>query len=651
MLRHRKPVVPRNGHTLVVGIVARISGCQNQKELSLEDQIDHGKEVATEYYEGPIDYRVVATKGKGERLDRPELQQIEEMLRSEVLDFLIAEDIGRMVRGAEAIRLCGIAVDHGTRVIAPNDCIDTIDDHWEEDVISACRDHVGHNSHTSKRLKDKLMNRFKNFGGSVALPVAGYYKDPGAKSYDDWRKDPAATPIFQEWFRRLREKPNCSAVADWLNEIGFGTGPYASSERWDGRMIGRLTRNPILKGMPARGFRRTRKFHELGRRLSVPNPDGPIYYHAPHLAHVDPIEFDAVNDLLKMESAKYRRKLVNGVDPLLHRPRKRTRFPAQHAHCWYCGRQYVWGANGVTENLMCSGAREWNCWNSIGFPGALAAERILWLLNEQLYALEGFDTQFRATVERAQQSGCRDMTQLLMQINERQLALDRKRENLAAGVAEWGRRPEFAELIAQIELESRELTRERCELEAHHNRQLELPGSVMALRELFEQKSRELAVDSSAFGDVLRQLVPEFSVHLVRLCDGGHPLPRARISLDLGGMVKDIGQALELSQFLRREVTIDLFEGPPQRERIRAVVAELEARGVKQRDIARQIAERPKQAAVHRALALDRLMRERGLDSPYVLLLEPPDDYPKLRRHRNPRYRFEPREGYERQPL
>src|SRR2546422_10338967 len=38
------PLVPRNGHTLAVGIMARISGCANQKELSLDDQADHGKQ-------------------------------------------------------------------------------------------------------------------------------------------------------------------------------------------------------------------------------------------------------------------------------------------------------------------------------------------------------------------------------------------------------------------------------------------------------------------------------------------------------------------------------------------------------------------------------------------------------------------------------
>jgi site-specific DNA recombinase len=77
----QEPVAPRNGHILVVGIVARISGCAKQKEISLEDQVDHCKEVAAELYGGPTDFVVISTKGKGERLDRAELAQIESLLR------------------------------------------------------------------------------------------------------------------------------------------------------------------------------------------------------------------------------------------------------------------------------------------------------------------------------------------------------------------------------------------------------------------------------------------------------------------------------------------------------------------------------------------------------------------------------------------
>ena len=134
---------PRNGHTLVVYVVARISGCQKQKEVSLEDQVDHAKEVVAEMYEGPVEYRVVATKGKGERLDRPELAEIEGTLRNSEADIMVQEDVGRPVRGADAVRLWGVAVDHRTRCIAPNDCCDTNDETWEQDVLNACAEHVG----------------------------------------------------------------------------------------------------------------------------------------------------------------------------------------------------------------------------------------------------------------------------------------------------------------------------------------------------------------------------------------------------------------------------------------------------------------------------------------------------------------------------
>ena len=51
--RRNQELVPRNGHTLDAGIVARISGCANQMELSLEDQVDHGKEEIDELYTRP----------------------------------------------------------------------------------------------------------------------------------------------------------------------------------------------------------------------------------------------------------------------------------------------------------------------------------------------------------------------------------------------------------------------------------------------------------------------------------------------------------------------------------------------------------------------------------------------------------------------
>ena len=248
--RVNSTVVPRNGHTLVVGVIARISGCQNQKEMGLVDQVDHAKEVVAELYQGPVEYREIATKGKGERIDRPELVEVEVMIRSRVLDLLVAEDLGRMVRGAAAVWFVGLAVDHGTRVLAPNDCIDTADGNWEGDVIDACGHHVSHNEHASKRIKKKQMNRFVKFGGAMAREIYGYIVNEGVKTYDGWRIDPSATPIILEAARRLRATLNCSAVADWLNAEGIPLGPYCRNNKWDGAMVRRFFKNSLLKGQP-----------------------------------------------------------------------------------------------------------------------------------------------------------------------------------------------------------------------------------------------------------------------------------------------------------------------------------------------------------------------------------------------------------------
>ncbi len=645
MSKQQEPIRPRNGHTPVVGIVARISGGQNQKELSLDDQIDHAKEVVSELYDGSVEYRVISTTGKGERLDRPELAEVEAMIRSGELDVLIAEDLGRIVRGTEALWLCGIAVDHGTRVIAPNDGIDTAEAAWEEDAISACRDHVGHNAHTSKRIKQKLMNRFKHGRGATALPIYGYIVPESAETYSDWKKDPAATDVIAEWFRRLKEVPNCSAVADSLNDKKVPTGPYARGDIWDGKMVRRVTTNSLLKGLPGRGHKHTVKHHETGRRVSVKNPDGPTFREYPHLAHVEPELFDEVNRILEAANDGLGRKPINGQDPLSGRPKKRTRFPGQHARCAYCGRIYVWGGNGVLENLQCSGSRAWKCWNSIGFCGADAAAAVEKALREELDRLEGFDEQFRALVEEAGRRGGAGATGRWSKLQKDLAALGARRTNLLDAITTYGPKPMFEEKLLEMAADEKRLEHERRDLERLQHRAPDLPGSVAELRHLFEEKFQVLAAGSPEFGALLQKVVPEFHVHLVRLCDGGHLLPRAQVTLSLGGIIPDVPHAPEVAGLLTRHLTIDLFK-PPQRERIRVEAVRLTALGCDQREIARRSEETLTQAGVCQALALDRRMKELGLDSPYVLVREPPGDYPKLRRHLNSRYRFEPLDGY-----
>jgi hypothetical protein len=204
----------------------------------------------------------------------------------------------------------------------------------------------------------------------------------------------------------------------------------------------------------------------------------------------------------------------------------------------------------------------------------------------------------------------------------------------------------FAHKLSELEAAERELVSKRHALEGLRARPLDLPDSVGQLRQLLEEGFRKLALESPEFGEFLRPLVPRLDVYLVRLCDGGHLFPRARVELALGGGVPDARHVPGLGQLLRRERTLDLFE-PPQRERIRAEAVRLAAHGLRQRKIAARLPGKPTPTAVQRALALHEKMSGLGLATPYLPVLEPPPDYPKLRRHKNGKYRFRPLPGYQ----
>ena len=639
----RKPITPRNGHTVVAGIVARISGCANQKELSLEDQADHGRAIMRDYYDGPVEYRLIATKGKGEWLDRPEVADIEALVRTAELDVLISEDIGRVVRGAAAVRLCGIAVDNGTRVIAPNDCIDTADETWEEDVIQACRDHVGHNAHTSRRLKFKLMNRFEKFGGAMARPIFGYIVPEGAKTYDDWTIEDSAIPIYRDWFRRLREVPNCCAVADWLNSLSIPTGRYCRSRIWSGKMVRRITENPLLKGLPERGRKHTVKHNESGHRVSVPSPDKPKIRPCPHLEIISPDEFDTVNAIVDAANKHCGRKPVNGVDPLLRSSRKRSRFPGHFADCVYCGREYTWGANGITDQLQCKGSRAWTCWNSVGMSGRAAAEGIMTALQTELFGRPGFDDQFRAIIAAVdQRSRPHDNKQAdrLKRLEQ----IDREKMNIVLVLKSAPASPTLLQTLMDLEAEEATLSRQ-CRVHAASRAApaIKMPDSAADLRCAFEQSFGHLALTSFEFAERLRPIVVGFHVEVVRLFDGGHLLPRAHVDLDLSGILPDVRPLLPSPSPLLRRVVIDLFT-PPDRERIRADVMRRTSEGAEQRAIAAEL--NVTQAAVSQSLIFARRMQDAGLSSPYLRVSEPPADYTRLRRHKHPRYRFTPLSGY-----
>jgi hypothetical protein len=300
---------------------------------------------------------------------------------------------------------------------------------------------------------------------------------------------------------------------------------------------------------------------------------------------------------------------------------------------------------------MCPGAREWRCWNAVSFNGALVTNRLIEAILLGLYQLDGIDAQFAEMVECARQGLPGTLAGRWAKLHEDQEQLDRKRNNVEATIAAYGPSPTVQKMLVEIGNEEKRLAWEQNQLETTPSRGLAIPPSIASLRQGLEQSFQTLAIESHELGDLMRLLVPEFYVYLVRLCDGGHLLPRASVKLDLAGSIADASLVPGLEQLLTRQITIDLFDAPPQRELIRIESARLEAQGVPQRQIAKQLQERPKQAAVHNALTLHRQMMAMDLTNPYLLVSEPPGDYPKLRRHKNSKYRFEPMDGYQQPAL
>ena len=177
---------PKNGRTLKVIRIARISTI-NQDERSLEDQLELLKEYVEKIYEKAIEYHDLATQGSGEKLDREELLQLEEMIESGQYDLVISEDLARICRRLHAITICEMCEDRDTRLIAINDRVDTSDEGWRDGAFISSWHHERSNKDTSDRIKRSLRNRFRN-GAILSDPGPFYIVPEEAQRIDEVQK-------------------------------------------------------------------------------------------------------------------------------------------------------------------------------------------------------------------------------------------------------------------------------------------------------------------------------------------------------------------------------------------------------------------------------------------------------------------------------
>ena len=635
------PLRAKDGRKVQVIAVARVSspGKGKQDIRSNDDQEAMLRSVVAENVDGlNFDIKVIAGTGSGEDVTRPDLLQLRAEIKTGKYDVVITEDFSRIARRLMVIGICELCLDHGTRLIALNDNVDTDQAGWMDSAFFSAYHAERSNRDTSDRIKRTNSNRLKD-GGELSLPIFGYIKAEGAKDDSGLSKDPFAEPIYKEWFRRLDEEgASFQSIADWLNASGVPTGPYAENEKWDGRMVGRITRNPILKGERFRNERQSYRLHVVGKyKTRKAPPEARRTRIVPHLAFFEACYWDLVIAGVNLRNSKYARKNSKEVDALLNRPKKRTRYPGQCGYCGICDHMYVFGGHGQTDHLMCDGARSHQCWNGATIDGPLAAQKISTAIMAEIEALPGFDDAFLGMLSDGVRVANESLNDRLAAIERELITIESKIANIVAFVAEGVAADSLRDELRRLEELRSGLCIDRLTEQSRKVEAIVLPP-IDDLKALGRAKFTQLALEDYDFAAELRRFTPRIVVFPYRLVDGGPVVLRAQFRLQLAELVADAATKSVLKPLLERVVTVDLFD-PPQREIFRLRVVQAREAGEREQDIANRLGI-TKTAAQH-AMALQRLMDKMGVIDAYQPVTTPPTDG-KLQRHKHARYRFEP---------
>ena len=159
-------------------------------------------------------------------------------------------------------------------------------------------------------------------------------------------------------------------------------------------MVKRLTYNPILKGERHRNKKKVRRKQNGRPKCVDAPPEELLIRRVPHLAFVEPERWDRLIRQLDERNKKYQRSAERKNDPRADIPKRETRWPGQHLRCGVCGRLYVHGGHGKKERMMCNGARDYSCWNSMTVDASEVANAVAGDIRELVRSLPSFDEAF-----------------------------------------------------------------------------------------------------------------------------------------------------------------------------------------------------------------------------------------------------------------
>ena len=640
-LQNSNSLRPKDGLTFRVLGIARIS-TEHQDKRSLDDQKNLYLEWLGKNVPIPFELEMISGQGSGENITREEYHRAINLVVTGRFDLVLVEDLGRISRRFHSQIFCELCEDCDTRLVAINDGIDTQDENWRLSASFATIRHELYNADTSKRIRRTLRNRFQEGGVIGTLPF-GIIRPKDVNNDSGLVKDLAAQEIYDEIFRLLEGGAGYSEVADWLNKRNIPTSKHARSRKWTCALVSGLIHNPILAGKRIRNRKVTKRVNQTGKHRSVPaDPSLTLYRDVPHLAFIEWERWVNLVKMLDRRNACFRRKGICGADTRKGIPRKRTRWPGQHVCCGICGRLFVYGGHGIKDKMMCSGAKNYNCWNGITLNGPEAGQKMLKAILTEIQALPDFEKAFECKIEEAFHAGREVLEKNCLQMKSKISLIRKKIANIMKAIEDFGG---TRELLEQLKL----LGSEMEQLEEQHRIEtlkISVPAVIPNMAQIREKISESLmkySLESQELARALRAIIPRIHVFPFYLVDSGKPVLRARISINLTTFFPGGISESALAGMFQREITVDLFD-PPERVLILQKVVDYLPEGKTLCSIAEALG--VPSYLVSRTNALWLKMQELGVSDPYQVLSEPSAFLSKMRRHLHPRYRFVPLDSH-----
>lgn len=590
---------------------------------------------------------MISSQGSGEHLDRRELLELESCIESAQYDLVLAEDLGRICRRQHAYELCELCQDHGTRLIAINDRVDTATEGWQDSAFIATWHHERSNRDTAQRIRRSLNNRFDH-GGVVQFVVFGYIKPPGARNDQQLQKDEQYAALIPDIFRRLEHGATYAEIADFLNAQQIPTGPCCRRSEWTDNMVRAWVHNPILKGIRQRNRQISRRNNRTGRHRSVPAPAEMLRVReCPHLAYFSAEYYDHVIATLARRNRGCARTANGQPDPRNGVSRKRTHFPGQHARCGICGRIYHWHGQGGEQIFLCSGAADYRCWNGLHLYGQRVREQILAAISEAMVVLPGFDAVFGDLVRQEAEQFLSQRDEERQRLTARLTGLERRIANLSDAIeqgAATGQVTSLIELLQQHERDRGECRLALDELNARPPMLQTLPKAE-TLRNSARHMLQHMAPDDQEGCRLLRRLVPDLVIVPYEMIDGSDIVARAEFTLTLVPLLPPELVDRPEAHLLQRRIVTTVGSVSKSVTHLGEVITR-KRRGESHRTIARELGCTKSQ--VSRSWILAQQMEAQGLTEPFLRLTEMPAETHRLRRLLHPRFQFSPLPGWPR---